>query len=151
MLGYVVSYSEMIVPTIGLAKPKDFHLQERGVGFNPDSDTILSKGRIAGTSKYNTTFKMSYFNPTFLTKITVDSVIPTPTVDSTPFAAGTYITGSKSGAYGVIEGSPNGLLSSGNLIYCKVLSGQFVEGETIFDEKGNSLRIARENLSLIHI
>ena len=145
LLGYVVSYSEMIVPTIGLAKPKDFHLQERGVGFDSDSDTILSKGRIAGSSRYNTTFKMSYFNPTFLTKITVDSVIPTPTLEATPFAAGTYITGSKSGAYGVIEGSPNGLLSSGQLLYCKVLNGQFVEGETIFDEKGNSLRIAREN------
>ena len=57
----------MIVPSIGLAKPKDFSLQERGVGFNPDSDTILSKGRIGSTGKYNTTFKMSYFNPTFLT------------------------------------------------------------------------------------
>tara|TARA_R100001082_G_scaffold47964_1_gene25713 strand:- start:629 stop:8848 length:8220 start_codon:yes stop_codon:yes gene_type:complete len=145
VFGYIVSYSEMIVPTIGLAKPKDFHLQERGVGFNPDSDTILSKGRIAGTSKYNTTFKMSYFNPTFLTKITVDSDIPIPSPDNTPFKAGTYITGSKSGAYGVIEGSPNGLLSSGNRIYCKVLNGEFVQGETIFDEKGNSLRIAREN------
>ena len=140
IFGHIVSYSEMIVPSIGLAKPKDFHLQERGVGFNPDSDTILSKGRIGGTSKYNTTFKMSYFNPTFLTKITVDSDIAAAT-----FAAGKYITGSKSGAYGVVEGSPKGLLSSGNRIYCKVLNGEFVEGETIFDEAGNSLRIAREN------
>ena len=140
IFGHIVSYSEMIVPSIGLAKPKDFHLQERGVGFNPDSDTILSKGRIAGTSKYNTTFKMSYFNPTFLTKITVDSDI----ADAT-FVAGKYITGSKSGAYGVVEGSPAGLLTSGNRIYCKVLNGEFVEGETIFDEAGNSMRIAREN------
>jgi len=136
----VVSYSETIVPTIGLLKPKNFSLQERGIGFNEDADRIISKGRIGSTSAYNTTFKMSYFNPTFLTKIQLDTVIP----DST-FASGKYITGATSKAYAVIEGSTLGKLSSGNRLYVKVLSGTFQEGETIFDEDGNALRIAREN------
>tara|TARA_B100001996_G_scaffold298420_1_gene238798 strand:- start:2570 stop:10771 length:8202 start_codon:yes stop_codon:yes gene_type:complete len=140
IFGHLVSYSEMIVPTVGLAKPKNFTLQERGIGFNPDSDRILSKGRIGAISSYNSTFKMSYFNPTFLTKITVDS----NKADGT-FASGKYVTGSKSGAYAVVEGSADGYLSWGSTLYVKVLSGSFVEGETIFDEAGNALRIAREN------
>ena len=40
---------------------------------------------------------------------------------------------------------PNGYLTSGNKIYCQSLSGTFQEGETIVDEAGNSLRIAKEN------
>ena len=63
---------------------------------------------------------MSYFNPTFLTRITVDSTIP-----QGQFETGKYITGSRSGAYAVIEGSPNGYLTSGNKIFCKSLSGTF--------------------------
>ena len=83
---------------------------------------------------------MSYFNPTFLTRITVDTNIP-----EGQFQTGKYITGSRSGAYAVIEGSPDGYLTSGNKIYCKSLSGTFQAGETIVDEAGNSLRIAKEN------
>ena len=138
--GRVVSYSDTIVPIVGLAKPKNFSLEERGIGFNVDSDKILSKGRLGSTDAYNTTFKMSYFNPTFLTQIKIDTVI----ADNT-FQAGYYITGSKSKAYAVVEGSPNGRLSAGNRLFVKVLSGTFVEGETIIDEDGNTLRIAREN------
>ena len=140
VFGHVVSYSETIVPTIGLAKPKDFSLASRGIGFNPDSDTILSRGRVSGNSTYNTTFKMSYFNPTFLTKLTLEKDIP-----DDQFRAGKYITGSRSGAYAVIEGSADGYLTSSNRIYCTVLSGTFQPGETIFDEAGNSIRIAVEN------
>jgi hypothetical protein len=140
IFGKIVSYSETIVPTIGLAKPKNMVLQERGSGFDPNSDRILSKGRIGSTGVYNTTFKMSYFNPVFLTKILLDSEIP-----SGQFQTGKYVSGTRSGAYGVIEGSPNGYLTSGNRIYLKVISGEFQQGETIVDEAGNSLRIATEN------
>ena len=138
--GKVVSYSDTIVPIVGLAKPKNFSLQERGIGFNPDSDKILSRGRVESVDSYNTTFKMSYFNPTFLTQIKIDTTIPDGTFD-----AGKYFTGSKSKAYAVVEGSADGRLTSGNRIFAKVLSGTFVEGETIIDEDGNTLRIAREN------
>ncbi len=136
----VVSYTDTIVPTVGLLKPKNFSLQERGIGFNEDADRIISKGRIGSTSAYNTTFKMSYFNPTFLTKIQLDTDIPDGS-----FESGKYITGATSKAYAVIEGSAAGKLSSGNRLYVKVLSGTFQEGETIFDEDGKALRIAREN------
>jgi hypothetical protein len=140
IFGFIVSYSETIVPTIGLAKPKNFSLASRAPGFDPNSDKILSKGRIGSTPAYNATFKMSYFNPTFLTKIIVDKEIP-----DGQFLTGKYITGSRSGAYAVIEGSPNGYLTSGNRIYCKLISGEFQQGETIVDEAGNSIRIATEN------
>jgi len=43
--GYVVDYNPVITPVIGVAKPKDFKFVKSGVGFNPDSDIILSKGR----------------------------------------------------------------------------------------------------------
>ena len=36
-------------------------------------------------------------------------------------------------------------MTSGNKIFCKSLSGTFQQGETIVDEAGNSLRIAKEN------
>ena len=140
--GHVISYSEMIVPTVGLAKPKNFSLQERGIGFNSDSDNILSQGRIGSTSSYNTTFKMSYFNPTFLTQLKLDGPVPT---GDTIFESGYYVTGAKSKAYAVIEGSADGLLSSGSRLFVKMLSGTFVDGETINDENGNSARIAKEN------
>ena len=122
----VVSYTDTIVPTVGLLKPKNFSLQERGIGFNEDADRIISKGRIGSTSAYNTTFKMSYFNPTFLTKIQLDTGIPDGS-----FESGKYITGATSKAYAVIEGSAAGKLSSGNRLYVKVLSGTFQEGETL--------------------
>ena len=140
IFGDIISYQESIVPTIGLAKPKNITLASRGIGFDPNSDRILSRGRVGSTPAYNATFKMSYFNPTFLTRITVDTDIP-----AGQFETGKYITGSRSGAYAVIEGSPDGYLTSGNKIYCKSLSGTFQAGETIVDEAGNSLRIAKEN------
>jgi hypothetical protein len=43
--GYVVDYNPVISPVVGIAKPKDFKFVKSGVGFNPDSDIILSKGR----------------------------------------------------------------------------------------------------------
>lgn len=140
VFGNIVSYSETIVPTVGLAKPKNFTLASRGPGFDPNSDRILSRGRVGTTPAYNATFNMSYFNPVFLTKLILEKQIP-----SGQFQTGKYITGTRSGAYAVIEGSPNGYLTSGNRIYCKVISGEFVQGETIVDEAGNSIRIAREN------
>ena len=140
--GKIITHQEMIIPTIGLAKPKDFALQERGIGFNDNSDTILSKGRINGSGAYNTTFRMSYFNPVFLTRLYLDTTIPDGT-----FQSGKYISGSRSGAYAVIESSPENYLSysGGNRIYCRMISGTFVSGETIFDEAGNSISIATEN------
>jgi hypothetical protein len=223
--GYVVDYNPVITPVIGVAKPKDFKFVKSGVGFNPDSDIILSKGRssanggltsilvtnggnnysssnpptvvftggggvnaqgtpiivdgkiisinitnpgsgyitaptisFTGTTgsgatavallsqpTYNTTFQLSYFNPVFFTKIVVDTPI-TPTV----FIPGKYVTGLSSNAYGIIEGSSSYGLSSVNTLFVRTLSGQFVPGETITDEIGNSRRIAREN-TLSHI
>jgi hypothetical protein len=43
--GYVVDYNPVITPIVGVAKPKDFKFVKSGVGFNPDSDIVLSKGR----------------------------------------------------------------------------------------------------------
>ena len=58
--GFIVDYSPTITPVIGKSKPSNFTVKERGSGFNPDSDVVLSKGRLAaGTSAYNTTFGFS--------------------------------------------------------------------------------------------
>ena len=61
-----------------------------------------------------------------------------------------YITGSQSGAYGVVEGDTNGFLSTGKSLVVRTLSGRFVPGETLVSEEGGLLRIAREN-TLSHI
>ena len=61
------------------------------------------------------------------------------------FAPGKYITGSTSGAYGVVEGASNGYLSLGKSLYVKTLYGTFLPGETITSEEGDLLRIAQEN------
>jgi len=140
--GYIVDYNETITPVIGLAKPKNFVLSNIGSGFNSDTDKIISKGRLSGgTETYNSIFKLSYFNPVFFTKITVDSKI------TTGFTSGQYISGLTSGAYGVVENTQNGYYSPANssVLFVRTLSGTFSSGETIIDEYGNSLRIARDN------
>ena len=140
--GFIVDYADTITPVIGKVKPSNFTVKERGSGFNPDSDVVLSKGRLAaGTSAYNTTFGFSYFDPQFFTKITLES-IPTGT---NPFDEGSYVFGINSKAYGVVEGSSAGVYSTGKILFVKTLSGKFLSGETIQDEGGNTVRIAREN------
>ena len=46
--GQIVDYNETITPIIGISKPKNFTLVEKGSGFNPDTDIVLSKGRGSG-------------------------------------------------------------------------------------------------------
>ena len=137
--GFIVDYSPTITPVIGKAKPNNFFLKQRGSGFNSDSDIILSRGRLAaGTTAYNATFGLSYFDPQFFTKITLESI-------PSGYDEGKYVFGVDSGAYGVVEGTPSGVYTTGNLLYVKTLSGRFLSGETIRDEDGNTVRIAREN------
>ena len=155
--GFIVDYSPTITPVIGKVKPNNFFLKQRGSGFNSDSDIVLSRGRLAaGTTAYNSTFGLSYFDPQFFTKIVLESV-PTGT---NAFDEGKYVFGITSGAYGVVEGTASGVYSTGVLLYVKTLSGRFLPGETIRDESGSTVKIARENtishfiiqnLSLIHI
>ena len=137
----IVDYSDTITPVIGTAKPSNFFLQERGNGFNSDSDIVISKGILAeGTEAYNATFGFSYFDPQFFTRIILETVPPTNSYD-----IGQYVYGLTSGAYGVVEGSPAGVFSTGRILFIKTLSGKFVPGETIRDEGGNLVKIAREN------
>ena len=139
-IGYIVDYNEPICPIIGLAKPKNYSLLERGTGFKQDTDRVISKGRLAdGRETYNTIFNLSYFNPTFFTRLITDAPI------SSGFTKGLYVTGNKSKAYGVVEGDATGKFSSSNILHVKTLSGKFIPGETITDENGNSLRIANNN------
>ncbi|AIX20550.1 structural protein [Synechococcus phage ACG-2014e] len=140
-IGFIVDYSETITPVIGRAKPNNFALKKKGSGFNSDSDIILSQGRQAdGSATYNATFGLSYFDPEFFTKILLDTV---PTQGA--FGIGKYIFGLKSGAYGVVEGSPSGVYSVGKLLFIKTLSGRFQSGESIKDEGGNVVKIAKDN------
>ena len=140
--GVIKDYSETITPLIGKVKPSNFFLQERGSGFNSDSDIILSKGRLSeGTAAYNATFGLSYFDPEFYTKIVLEGA---PTVLNS-FTRGKYVTGLTSGAYGVVEGEPSGVYSTGVLLFVNTLSGRFLPGETLRDEGGATVRIAREN------
>ena len=98
-IGWVSDYNETILPLVGVAKPKDFSLVKRPEGFNGDTDIVVSKGRTAGgQTPYSGLFNLSYFNPVFFTKLLVDSNV------TSDFAPGKYITGSQSGAYGVVEG-----------------------------------------------
>ena len=138
--GEIVDYSELITPVIGVAKPKNTSLQKRGSGFNQETDKILSKGRnSSGDAVYNSIFKVEYFNPIFFTRLTLDSPL------TQGFTAGKYVTGQTSGAYAVIEGSADSSYSSYNTLHVRMVSGTFVSGETIVDEAGNVLRIAKEN------
>ena len=140
-LGFIVDYSETITPVIGTVKPSNFVLQERGLGFNSDSDIVLSKGRLSqGGAAYNTTFGFSYFDPEFYTKI----ILERPRTGGT-FEIGKYIFGLSSDAYGVIEGASNGVYSTGKILFIKTLSGKFESGETIKDEAGNTIKIAKDN------
>ncbi len=137
--GFVVDYSNTITPVIGKSKPNNFFLKKRGDGFNSDSDIILSRGRLAaGSSAYNATFGLSYFDPQFFTKIILETV-------PNGYSEGKYVFGVDSGAYGVVEGTPSGVYSTNNLLFVKTLSGRFLSGETIRDEDGNTVRIAKEN------
>ena len=136
----ILDYNEVITPVVGVCKPKDFSLIQRGSGFNEDIDIVLSKGRLSdGTSSYNSIFRLAYFNPTFFTRIILDQ-----NISSNTFLPGKYIVGSTSGAYGVVEGSTSSKYTTGNILFIRTLSGTFVSGETITDEAGNSRRIARE-------
>ena len=136
----IVDYNETITPIIGICKPKNFTLVEKGSGFNPDTDIVISKGRSLSTSPYNAIFNLSYFNPIFFTKIIIDK-----SLDGSSFYTGKYVSGLTSGAYGVVEGISGGYYSVGNTLFVRTLSGEFKSGETIVDEDGNSRRIAREN------
>ena len=137
--GKIVDYNNVITPVVGICKPKNFRFVSTREGFNLDKDLILSKGFSNNKSTYNSIFALNYFNPVFFTRILTD----TPIVDG--FTSGKYITGSRSGAYGVIEGNSNGKYSTENILFVKTISGEFLSGETIVDENGNSLRIATEN------
>jgi hypothetical protein len=144
--GYIVDYNNIITPVIGVAKPKNFSFVDRSQGFNPDLDIVLSKGKLSdGTPSYGATFNLNYFNPVFFTRLLLDSTLPESNINSEKFTPGMYITGLKSSAYGVIEGSSTEPYSYGNTMFVKTLSGQFLPGESILDEKGNILRIANEN------
>ncbi len=140
-LGYIVDYSEVITPVIGTAKPSNFVLQERGLGFNSDSDIVLSQGRLShGSAAYNTIFGFSYFDPQFFTKI----ILQKPVTGGT-FVTGKYVFGLTSDAYGVIEGASNGVYSTAKILFIKTLSGKFQSGESIRDEAGNTIKIAKDN------
>ncbi len=140
--GFVVDYSEIITPIIGKTKPSNFFLKSRGSGFNSDSDIVLSKGRLeAGTSAYNSTFGYSYFDPQFFTKIILESI----PAGANAFDEGKYVFGINSNAYGVVEGSSAGVYSTGRILFLKTLSGKFQSGETIRDEDGNTVKIAKDN------
>lgn len=139
-VGYIVDYTESIVPVVGIAKPKDISLLERPEGFNQDTDIIVSKGKLAdGRETYSGKFGVSYFNPVFFTRLLVDSPV-TP-----DFAPGKYIIGTQSGAYGVVEGASNGYMSLGRSLYVKSLYGNFIPGETITSEEGSTLRIPKND------
>lgn len=129
-------YNEIITPLVGISKPKNFYFKDLPAGFNSNVDKIISKG----INGYDGTFSYSYFNPIFFTKITLDDEVASNT-----FLPGKYITGSKSGAYGVIEGTSGGAFSFANQLFVKTLSGNFLPGETISDEDNNVRRIAIEN------
>ena len=140
--GEILDYSNTITPLIGKVKPNNFKFLKRGAGFNTDTDVVLSKGRLAGgVSSYNSVFGFSFFDPTYFTKIITQS----PIASVTAFNAGQYVYGLESGAYGVVEGPADGLYTTKNVLFLKVLFGSFKSGETIADESGNTLKIAKDN------
>ena len=140
--GKIVDYNDTITPVIGIAKPSNYTLLERGAGFNSDTDIVVSKGRLSnGDATYNSTFGLSYFDPNFFTKIQLDDKISI----SGSFSPGQYVRGLASGAYGVIEGTSTGSYTSNKTLMVKGLFGVFKSGEVIADESGNTLRIAKDN------
>ena len=139
--GYIVDYGETVTPLIGRAKPNNFSLKKRPTGFNSDRDIILSRSRLAGgQDAYNGIFGLSYFDPEFFTKLILDGA---PQAGS--FGVGKYVFGLESGAYGVVEGGPQGVYSVGKLLFVKTLSGRFKDGETIRDEDSVTAKIAKDN------
>ncbi len=142
VFGVIKDYNETVTPIIGMAKPSNFTLIERGTGFNTDTDIILSKGRLDnGTEVYNTTFGLSYFDPQFFTKILLDD----PISGGSAFLPGYYVYGLESGAYGVVEGTSGGSFSKNKTLMVKTLFGTFKSGEILRDEKNNSIRVAKDN------
>ena len=138
--GTIVDYNSTITPVIGITKPKNFTLSDRALGFNADTDIVISRGRSGINSRpYSGIFNFSYFNPIFFTKITLEE---SPSIG---FGIGKYVVGKSSNAYGVIESDTTENYSSGNILFVSVLSGEFISGETISDEDGNSLKIAKDN------
>ena len=137
---YIKDYNPTITPVVGLAKPKNFRLVDRGDGFNPDTDIVISRGRSGTTTPYNGSFGFSYFNPSFFTRLTLD----TP-VTSNTFTKGKYVYGKESKAYGVVENDTESNYSTGNTLFVTTLFGQFIPGETIIDEENNTIKIAKEN------
>ena len=138
--GRIVNYTNTITPTVGVVKPKDFTLSDRPSGFSQDTDKIISRGKSGVNSQpYSGIFNFGYFNPTFFTKITLESV------PSEGFDSGKYIYGKQSNAVGVIENDLSGNYSSGATLFVTSVAGQFVSGETIFDEQGYSTKIAKDN------
>ena len=89
----------------------------------------------------NTTFGYSYFDPQFFTKIILESI----PAGANSFDEGKYVFGLNSNAYGVVEGSAAGVYSTGRILFVKTLSGKFISGETIRDEDGNTVKIAKDN------
>ena len=72
---------------------------EKGNGFNPDVDIVVSKGRHDnGDAIYTSSFGLSYFDPQFFTKILLDD--PISVTDS--FTQGQYVYGLQSGSYCVV-------------------------------------------------
>jgi hypothetical protein len=144
--GHIVDYNEIINPVVGLAKPKNVYFVERGAGFNQNTDKVISRGRSStGQEVYNATLGFNYFNPVFFTRLLLDSTLPENNFSASVFSPGQYIVGSRSNAYGVIEGTSTTFFSAGNTLLVRTLSGTFLPGETISDESGNTLRIANEN------
>ena len=138
--GFVVDYNASFTPTVGVAKPKNFRLINRGSGFNPDSDIVISRGRTGSNTPYNATFGFSYFNPVFFTRLKLERKIRENT-----FLNGKYIYGKDSKAYGVIENDTTGNFSGVSTLFVTTLSGEFISGETIIDEENNAIKIAKEN------
>ena len=140
--GIIKDYNETITPVIGIAKPSNVTLVEKGNGFNPDVDVVVSKGRQDnGDAIYNSTFGLSYFDPQFFTKITLDQ----PISDAAHFAPGQYVYGLQSGAYGVVEGASGKAFTTTRTLMLKTLFGTFKSGEPIRDEGNNILRISKDN------
>jgi len=140
--GTIVDYNETITPVVGIAKPSNVTLIEKGNGFNPDVDVVVSKGRQDnGDAVYNSTFGLSYFDPQFFTKILLDDPISV----ANSFTPGQYVYGLQSGAYGVVEGASGKSYTSTKTLMVKTLFGTFKSGEPIRDEGNNTLRIAKDN------
>ena len=137
--GSVIDYTDTISPLIGLVKPADFKLNQLGAGFNPISDKVASKGVKNLQESYNSIFDFGYFSPIFFTRIKLTESV------TSGFEAGRYVTGTISGAFGVVEGTQSGYYSSTNVLHVRMQSGTFLEGETIVDENGGLVQIAKSN------